>query len=1270
MFSFLRSVLLSWLPATLPLRAPLSQRFLLGVGSPRRRFAVVLCVSVLVQNIVSICCHSKLVPYGSHPLRSERTSRRCAGHEFGGERRCGAKTTQPSQFPPSISGVSRVFPMSPSSPTISPQLSCPYFVDPSLETLCVPFARNPASVASAFSRLKGAHAWVCAAAQPSSLSSAVPQFGAASCLPVSSLLISSFTSGSPASTPTFQQNRDTAFPCFAHSSFAAFRPSFMFCYSPRSRCASCSSFVFFLQLSTGTTKSRAYSPFAPFPSPVSQEFHLTNVRRGTVSFGRVRGESARNWHSALSSRKSVQLNSYFSGVSGCPRSTAPLVRSSPSLTFWWSESCWTRGLARLPSLSLFSGSLTPCLAATTCTPRHFQVFYPFDYICLTSPEASRIFASSWEEAVSAAVLSWSSHLSFSRSSPSSSSPSSLGPHASSYLSLPLPLLLPGSIVCVGEGTRRAAEEALVEAFLRLLAIRRRTERSGYGSKDGENGAATGQRDSQRGASVDTRGRDCANGLVSQLRGQQREQTNPTYGKRGGRSQKHSRERERKLEAAQEGQDHQEALAHIRTFFSSFAPSTATGASLAEELPPRPPILSMLSAFPPTESSCSSPLSFAFSPPPRSAVPSVPVHAQFPSSVTTIADSESRPEVAREVHNGSRPGSSLCPYCCLRTRVLWPTSALSSDLLSSQLEQRKLSELSRVVLLPGGSLLTGGHSDQDVARNNGALVHGNADVARADGEALQAGMARSAGTGIRVGTMESVAVSQLLKAVLGAKAACPPQSVPAIQRIIDGNHLSPGVCPLDNEAGEDSGAASSGTDRVAERESIVNWDLLPAFSVQRLNIYTTAQRMLSVDERQALIGHIRHAVARNEACGPNGACENVSMRCVKKGAASSCSSGEEEAKNQPEEKGFSAVLVMLGSPSAVWSWVANGLPLSTAALCSPELPSYTAVHAGARQFHFPVDSPVAASLSSSSSSSYSGGGPSAQASLPPKAASTTLYSPASGTAAHGVCASSRDIDAGRPQVTTISRKADFARLLDEFRTALSAGQERRLRSRRQPEQLVAVAIGPSTAAAARQAGFAKVIVAARPGLESWADAVVKAAKRIVKEGKRRSQTPQPGRTDKKDDEQVRGQEAIVDVKEKNHDTIVTKSSQAQRRKRVSSRLVATAEDAHEKVEAIQRQSEAMWQDRRGLHPVTPARQNRREAAGDGQQHPDENVASSRIVVLLTREQSKNGAVVEQLKKRGDVDVRESTLLSSPDGAFEEVTPEPFSEEDTAKQPQQV
>ncbi|PFH37663.1 hypothetical protein BESB_000050 [Besnoitia besnoiti] len=691
---------------------------------------------------------------------------------------------------------------------------------------------------------------------------------------------------------------------------------------------------------------------------------------------------------------------------------------------------------------------------------------PFDYMCLSSPEAARVFARSWRRTL-ASLLPLLAAGAESQPAATPLAPASpLAPPSSPSVvfracarSLPA-----GSIVCVGEGTRRAAEEALLEEFVRMCGLQ-------ADPRGGE--AETREPEASAHCGPDKGPAEGDDGAGHPAAGERREPpqgVGPTRKCEGGRNAPavHESDEEKKR-----------ALDAVRAFFSSFSPSTATAASLAAELPPRPPLFSLLSE---DSRACSG--------------------APSPASGSeTLAGADLQRAASRGCLGHLTPGCAYTPHqrlriaggpltfcpCRLQTRVLWPTSALAAEGLSRSLERRKLEELEAGLSEKNVSLScpeSGGADAEGSCRGSVDLppeLAGGATLASASDN-------QGSLSSLREAAQREQTDAQVAKATRREGDAC--------------------------EAGEAAEASA--------QQAEVLWPSLPLFQVNRLNVYTTVQRMLSLGDREALLDALKvtvgEEVAESRASGdtPAGA-----TRC----AAATCEDAEAEENGEAEEAETERVTspesvatsetygeqreawassaadsaaaeapqgragaagreaqrkrreeelerdracggethlacIMFGSPSAVWSWVANGLPLSHASLSAPVIPSYTAIHAGAKQLT--LDSlqaePGARAFSASEEASTEPGG---------------------------------SQSARRGDKRVASTEADFLKLLEACKNSLLEGREVAQRRQGEAQRLIAVAIGPTTAAAARQAGFAKVVSASRPGVSGWAGALLQA-----------------------------------------------------------------------------------------------------------------------------------------------------------------------------------
>ncbi|CBZ52599.1 conserved hypothetical protein [Neospora caninum Liverpool] len=435
---------------------------------------------------------------------------------------------------------------------------------------------------------------------------------------------------------------------------------------------------------------------------------------------------------------------------------------------------------------------------------------------------------------------------------------------------------------------------------------------------------------------------------------------------------------------------------------------------------------------------------------------------------------------------------VCCPCWLQTRVLWPASALAAEGLAVTLAERKLGELGpllgakhvSVSLAPRACGQPSLSEDSDADE---VYIHSN--EGRIDDAVDRAGIHRSELPCVSPRKHASVSEGN------GYASLSSEAGGERTQRGFEGGS------PSDSRTeGRERHTAGRGADEGEKRErsETGSWASLPLFRLQRLNLYTTTQRMLSLEERQALLDALRKALSeRQKAPGRAGAPRTISTlegaeRGGETGQTSQATSGEaarargqqpgEEARDREgsqahtqapkgEEGQDAATLafVMLASPSAVWSWVANGLPLEESHLHAPVFPSYTAIHAGAKQI---ITAPGRKKSSGRSSASAS----------PP--ASPFSSSPPAPQGSH---ASAERTTQPRADIShVLSTEADFMRLLEECKSSLIEGREAEKRRKREAQKLVALAIGPTTAAAARHAGFAKVVAASQPGLVNWTE----------------------------------------------------------------------------------------------------------------------------------------------------------------------------------------
>ncbi|KYF40878.1 hypothetical protein TGARI_264200 [Toxoplasma gondii ARI] len=811
-------------------------------------------------------------------------------------------------------------------------------------------------------------------------------------------------------------------------------------------------------------------------------------------------------------------------------------RSSFPSSLYSSPSVSPPESAASASCSLSSSSVSaPPLLTALCPawPRSASrpaAFFSFDYLCLTSPESARVFARCWERMLTCLLLPIASQSCSSTSSSTSLTPPSYPSHSPpscessscSAASVSPPHLFRcldsvprQSIVCVGDGTRHAAEEALHAVFKRLCRHRGKaddtaTNEARRGPLEGKNNA----RESEEETSQNVEGDDRVSGTASQRHGFRGHKLdlNAEETATSERSTNDSRRREgRELDCNFQNvsDETQSASREIQSLFSPWMPSVATAARLAADLPPRPPILSLLCLTSDND------YRGGFSPdafnercihaPEQHTDPLEDVGHVDPWCNYTRAQ-----RVAVSVELPGLRRSVVCCPCWLQTRVVWPTSALASEDLATTFEERKLREVVQLFGAQNVSVSSAPRScDQPSSGDSpgdSVYIHPNksscGDVQKASfhGTVLPSVSSR---TRVSLSDHNDVAFSSRTPEEIHPKTRDAPE------------HGKEGQTAA--RAVNDVFGGTEAREKEARSET-ASWTSLPLFRLQRLNIYTTTQRMLALEERQALLATLREALLKREksaepADTPRTAAARatVETRKEEKAQASETESGKTEGAGQRqlleggrdgieaqtqegEEKGedgqdakVTVAFVMLASPSAVWSWVANGLPLEHSTLDAPVLPSYTAIHAGAKQIV--VDSLPRKKSSSRSSSSSAAASPA---------------SPTCSQAPLELSPSARE-GSGQPRKAAshlLSTEADLMRLLEECRNSVMEGREAEKRRRKETQKLVALAIGPTTAAAARHAGFAKVVAAAQPGLAGWTETLFRAIENHVEEEKKK------------------------------------------------------------------------------------------------------------------------------------------------------------------------
>ncbi|KEP62016.1 UNVERIFIED_CONTAM: hypothetical protein HHA_264200 [Hammondia hammondi] len=811
-------------------------------------------------------------------------------------------------------------------------------------------------------------------------------------------------------------------------------------------------------------------------------------------------------------------SSFPSSLSSSPSISAPESAASASCSLSSSSVC-------APPLPI---ALSPTWPPSASRP---AAFFSFDYLCLTSPESARVFARCWGRMLTCLLPSIASQSCSSSSSSTSPTPPSYPSHSPpscessscSAASVSPPLLFRcldsvprQSIVCVGDGTRHAAEEALHAFFERFCRQRGNADDTATNEARGGplEGGKNNARESEEETSENVKENDRVSRTVNQRRGFRGHKLdlNAKETATSERSTEDSRREERgELARIFQNVSHetQSASPEIQSLFSPWTPSVATAARLAADLPPRPPILSLLCLTSDNDSRGGfSPDAFnerCIHAPEQHAGPLEDLGHVDPWCKYTPAQ-----RVAVSVELPGLRRSLVCCPCWLQTRVVWPTSALASEDLAATLEERKLRELVQLLGAQNVSVSSAPRScDQPSSGDSpedSVYIHpsknscGDVEKAAFHGNVLPS-----------VSSRMHVSLSDHND--IASSSRTPEEIHPKTRDATE--HGKEGQ--TEGRAEDDVFGGTEAREKGAGSEA-ASWTSLPLFRLQRLNIYTTTQRMLALEERQELLATLREALLKREknvepADTPRTAAAGATVETRKEERAQASETESENTEGagrrqllegdqdgiEPQtqerqgkgEEGQDAevtlAFVMLASPSAVWSWVANGLPLEHSTLDAPALPSYTAIHAGAKQIV--VDSlPRKKSSSRSSSSSTSASPASPTCSQAPLELSPSAYE-----------------GSGQPRKAAnhvLSTEADLMRLLEECRNSVMEGREAEKRRKRETQKLVALAIGPTTAAAARHAGFAKVVAAAQPGLAGWTETLFRVIESHVEEEKKK------------------------------------------------------------------------------------------------------------------------------------------------------------------------